>query len=124
LFGPNGSTGGGDATYFDAALAATNTGSSVFTPTGAADLVAALKTITEGLLSCDVTLNGSVGKGLECSRTVAIDGTPVPCDTADGWDLKDPSTVEFVGAAGTSLRAKPMAKITAAFPCTAFEPTR
>ena len=122
LFAPNYAVGGGNAAYFTAAVAATNTGHGVFTPGTTADLVAAMTMVTEELLSCDVTLNGTVGKGLECSGSVAVDGAPVPCDTPDGWHLKDPSTIELVGAACTGLRSKPMAKITAAFPCAALVP--
>ena len=122
LFAPGYAVGGGNAAYFDAALAATSTGGSVFTPSSAADLVATLRTILGGLLSCDITLHGTVRQGQECTGSVAIDGTSVACDSADGWKLTGPSTVELVGAACASLRSRPMANVTATFPCSAFVP--
>jgi hypothetical protein len=89
-----------------------------------ADLVSALSTVTAQATSCDVTLNGTVAAGEECNGSVTVDGTPIACDTADGWQLKDPSTIELVGKACAGLRAKPEATIHADFPCRVFTPTR
>jgi hypothetical protein len=122
LFAPNYAVGGSNTAYFDAAVTATGTGQGVFTPASTSDLVAAMTTITGELVSCDVTLDGTVGQGEECRGSVSVDGAPVACDSPDGWRLKDASTVEFVGAACTTLRSRITANVTASFPCSVFVP--
>lgn len=82
---------------------------------------AALRTDFQGILrdsvSCEITLNGRVPTGDECLGTVEVDGVEVPCDAKDGFRLKDPSTLEFVGSACENLRDHPAAKVEANFPC-------
>ena len=40
----------------------------------------------------------------------------------EGWRLKDPSTLELVGAACTTLKTTPNATLSASFPCGAILP--
>lgn len=80
----------------------------------------ALREITSSLVSCEVSLQGKVVEGQECSGDVTIDGEAIRCDDANGWRLTGPSSVEFVGDACDSLRSKPSAQIKARFPCEVF----
>jgi hypothetical protein len=76
--------------------------------------------ILSGSVSCDVTLQGMVTPGQECTGTVTIGGAPVACNSPDGWKLKDPSTIEFDGASCQKLQNNPGAVVNASFPCGAF----
>lgn len=80
----------------------------------------ALREITSSLVSCEVSLQGKVVEGQECSGDVTIDGEAIRCDDANGWRLTGPSSIEFVGDACDSLRSKPSAQIKARFPCEVF----
>jgi hypothetical protein len=83
-------------------------------------LGAALREITSRLVSCEVSLQGKVAEGEECSGDVTIDGEAIRCDDSNGWRLTGPSSIEFVGDACDSLRSKPSAQIKARFPCDVF----
>jgi hypothetical protein len=114
----------------------TNTMAHTFNPTSPMDLVDALAAIVGGAIGCEVILNGMVSKGSECRGHVKVNGADLACcqadaagamkcngmpaDPADGWLLKDPSTVELVGASCTSFLANPQALLTASFPCDIF----
>jgi hypothetical protein len=101
-----------------------NTGFGTFNTQTAGDLQAALQQVLTTVVSCDVSLNGTVVAGAECQGIVDIAGTPVACDDPNGWKLKDPSTIEFVGAACSNLEAHPDDLVHAIFPCQAFNVTR
>jgi hypothetical protein len=92
-----------------------------YTPTDVPQLDRALREITGGLVSCDVTLNGKVTAGSECSGSVEVDGVRLPCNQNDGWRLKDATTVEITGKACEDLKLKPEAQIKADFPCDVFD---
>jgi len=102
--------------------AAGNTGVGPFTPQTAADLQTALQQVLTSSISCDIALQGTVAAGQECTGTVTVDGHVVACDDPNGWKLKDPGTIEFVGTACTSLQANPQAAVKATFPCASFMP--
>jgi hypothetical protein len=104
--------------------AAGNTGMGPFTPQTAADLQSALEQVLTASFSCDISLLGTVAAGQECTGTVTADGQAIACDDPNGWKLKDPGTIEFVGAACTNLQRNPQATVHATFPCGAFMPPR
>ena len=114
----------------------TNTMAHTFTPMSPMDLVSALAAIVGGAVGCDVILNGMVSTGSECRGHVKVNGAELPCcqadatgamkcggmpaDPADGWLLKDPSTVTLVGPSCTAFLENPEALLTASFPCDIF----
>ncbi len=88
-----------------------------YTPLNTAQIQLDFEKILRDSVSCEVALNGEVMDGSECEGTVEVDGVAIPCGNDDGWRLKDPRTLEFVGSACTNLRSRPTAQIKADFPC-------
>jgi hypothetical protein len=114
-----------------------NPGAITFSPMTPQDLVATLATLLGGAIGCEVTLNGTVVPGRECSGLVELNGNGLPCcregaagwtcdevpaATPDGWRLKDERTVELTGATCTQFLLAPVASLRASFPCGVFSP--
>jgi hypothetical protein len=74
----------------------------------------ALRTIVTGELSCDVVLEGKV-TGDACLGTVALEGTPIPCNDANGWSLVAESTIRLAGTSCDALKSGKT--LNATFPC-------
>jgi hypothetical protein len=95
-------------------------------PSTPKQLVDALTQIVLDARTCTFMLNGQVQAGSEPLGTVTLNGKPVPFDAPgapdEGWRLKDPSTLELVGAACTELKATADATLSARFPCGAVLP--
>jgi hypothetical protein len=104
-----------------------------FAPDSPAALVDTLSAIVGGAVGCEIALKGKVLVGSECRGSVAVNGTKLPCcradaagamqcngvpaNPADGWVLKDESTIELVGPACNAFLMNPQALLTAGFPC-------
>jgi hypothetical protein len=101
--------------------AAGGTGKPPFIPTNKADLVQVFKDIIGPENNCDVVLSGSVKTGSECMGKITVNGKPLGCNDANGWILKDPSTVTIQGTACTAYKADKMAQLLADFPCEAID---
>lgn len=94
------------------------TGKGAFTPTSKDELAKALSSIIGQTASCDLSIEGRVQPGRECTGTVTLDGATLQCDGKDGYRLKeDRQTLELLGDACNQLRNKPSAKLVATFPC-------
>lgn len=95
-----------------------NTGSDVFTPTSQDGLADALTQIFGGTQSCDVKIEGTVVAGKECSGDVTLNGTPLTCNDANGYHVKDDKqTLELAGDACKALRQQPSSQLSASFAC-------
>ena len=104
-----------------------------FTPDSPMALVDALTAIVGGAVGCQIALEGKVLVGSECRGSVKVNGEKlaccradmtgamqcdgVPANPANGWVLKDASTIELVGATCDAFLANPQALLTAGFPC-------
>jgi hypothetical protein len=98
---------------------------SAFLPSTPQQLVDAIRQLVLDARTCTFTLNGKVQAGSEKDGTVLLNGKPVaytPGTPANGWRLEDPSTLELVGDACTTLKATPNATLSAKFPCGAVVP--
>ncbi|MBX3271328.1 MAG: VWA domain-containing protein [Sandaracinaceae bacterium] len=83
-----------------------------------AGLRAALTAIIGGELSCVVTLTGMIQDlDLACTGTVILNGTPIPCDDPDGWNVLDATHIELRGESCERLQRTPGATLEATFPC-------
>jgi hypothetical protein len=99
-----------------------------YTPESPEELVTQLAALVGGAVGCDITLNGMVQAGRECSGTVTMNGVELPCcadgmcagDPPTGWRLKDPSTIELVGNTCLDFLTASSAQLTAGFPCGVF----
>jgi hypothetical protein len=101
--------------------AAGDTGKTPFFPTSKDELVQAFKEIIGPETACDVVLKGSVKVGNECMGTIKINGTTLPCNDANGWALRDPSTVVIQGTACEQYKKDLSAVLEADFPCEAID---
>jgi hypothetical protein len=104
-----------------------------FTPESPMALVDTLTAIVGGAVGCQIVLEGKVRVGSECRGSVKVNGAKLPCcradmtgamqcdgmpaNPADGWVLKDESTIELVGTTCDAFLANPQALLTAGFPC-------
>jgi uncharacterized protein YegL len=110
--------------YLGRVAEAGGTGKPPFTPATNEELVAALRSILGGAVSCEIKLVGEVQQGKECAGTVTLDGAPLACNQADGWRVRDTSTIELTGKACTSLQEIPTSKLHVSFPCDVYRPIR
>lgn len=93
----------------------------VFSPQSKADLVSELETIIGSAVSCQVELTaGRVREGTECKGEVTLDGEPLECNGADGWELADESHLLLKGTACDAYKLAPAAVVNATFPCEAL----
>jgi hypothetical protein len=93
-------------------------GSCYFRPDDNDGLRETLRDIIGGQLSCVVTLEGMIEDiSQACVGTVALNGTPLACDTPNGWRVIDSTHIELVGEACTILQNTPGVTLTATFPC-------
>ena len=109
-----------------------------FTPTDPGALIATLSGLLGGAVGCNISLNGRVSVGLECSGTVTMGTTKLPCcqtpqgmgatcdgaatATPNGWRLTDPSTIELIGESCTEFLIGEDKSLDAQFPCDVFIP--
>ncbi len=71
-------------------------------------------------MSCEVSLEGKVKDGEECSGDALLGDQKLVCNDTNGFKLKDPSTLELTGKACDDLRSKSGLAIRARFPCESF----
>jgi hypothetical protein len=95
-------------------------GQSPFEPSTKGDLVAALRSIISGA-TCQVTLNGTVAAGQECTGEVTLNGEPLSCNSPDGFRLTDDHTLGLTGSACDRFLAA-QSSLHAQFPCGVFIP--
>jgi hypothetical protein len=81
-----------------------------------AGLRAALLAIVGGVLSCDVTLSGTLDVDQACTGTVSLNGRPLTCDDPNGWRAVDENHIEILGTACDELTMGG-AVLEASFPC-------
>jgi hypothetical protein len=118
------SLAGGDmllTQHLEQVAAAGMTGKPPFLPTNKVELVQVFKDIIGPAAACDVALSGSVKIGNECMGTIKINGTPLVCNDANGWMLKDKSTITISGTACDDYRNNVSAVLEADFPCEAID---
>ncbi len=81
-------------------------------------LVAALRSIVRGVVSCDVHLDGMVSTSMACDGTVRLGDDVLECGT-DWMILDDGQTIRLIGPACDRLRSSGET-LTASFPCEAI----
>jgi hypothetical protein len=77
----------------------------------------ALSTIVGGVLSCDLTLEGTLTIEDACLGTVRLNGRDLPCDDPNGWRAIDETHIQLQGDACDELTADGGSTLTAEFPC-------
>jgi len=83
-----------------------------------ATLRRALEDIVGGVLSCDISLNGTIEDITEaCTGTVKLNGRDLACDDPDGWEATSPNSIRLNGSACDELTMTRGAILEASFPC-------
>lgn len=87
-----------------------------YTANDPASLVSAFNTIINGVLSCDLTLSGSIDPSQAMSGQVTLNGMVLTYGT--DWTL-DPNgmVIHLIGNACNTLKSSPNPTVDAAFPC-------
>jgi hypothetical protein len=91
-----------------------------YEPTTKQALVNALTDIILGQRTCVFTLDGAVIPGKECDGVVTVNNMTIPCNDPDGWQLNNPTEIEFVGATCDTILTDPDVTVSANFPCNAI----
>lgn len=100
--------------------AAGGTGKPAYVPSTRDALIQAFRDIVGPGVACDVHLTGMVKMGLECQGKVQLNGVDLPCNSDNGWRLKDMSTITLTGTTCDMFRTNPQAFLQADFPCEAI----
>lgn len=109
-----------------------------FTPTDPDALIKTLAGLVGGAIGCNISLSGKVTVGLECSGSVTLGATKLPCcqtpagtaptcdgaptQAPNGWHLTSDSTIELVGQSCTDFLVSVDQSLDAEFPCEVFIP--
>jgi len=103
----------------NAALAKIGHGSA-FAGSDGDKLIAAVERFVEEGASCEVSLEGKVKMGEECTGDVQLGNQKLVCNDPDGFKLTDASTLELTGKACDDLRSTSELTLHARFPCESF----
>jgi hypothetical protein len=87
----------------------------VFAANDAASLAAAFNTIIGGVVSCDLTINGTIDESQAMNGTVTLNGQPLMYGT--DWMLVDGNIIRLTGNACTQLKNTANPVVNASFPC-------
>jgi len=94
----------------------------LYEPSSPEELGRDLGTLIGGAVSCDIALSGSLRPGTECTGTVSLNGSPLPCNQPDGYRLLDARHIRVEGKACQTLMESPSSGIEARFPCDSLGP--
>lgn len=86
-----------------------------FTANDPAQLTAALNAIINGIVSCDLMLNGTIDDGQAASGTVTVNGMMLMFGT--DWILVNGNIIRLVGAACDNFKNSTNPTVQATFPC-------
>lgn len=86
--------------------------------TNPAQLTAAFNTIINGVLSCELDLDGNVDASQASSGVVLLNGSPLNYGT--DWEMVDSNTIRLIGAACDTLKNSASPTVSAEFPCGAI----
>jgi hypothetical protein len=106
--------------HLNQVAAAGGTGKPPFIPVNKDELIHTFDAIISANVSCDVTVKGSIKQGSECNGKIEINGVPVPCNSDNGWRLKDSKTITVTGTACDMYKADKLSVLHADFPCDAI----
>jgi hypothetical protein len=106
--------------HLEQVAAAGNTGKPPFVPSNRDQLEATLRQVVGGA-SCQISLDGQVQMGQECTGQVTLNGVALACSSDNGWRMLDPRTLEITGSA-CDMFLSTTSQVHAAFPCGVFTP--
>jgi hypothetical protein len=86
-----------------------------YTANSPQDLQMAFQQIIGGVVSCELSINGTVDVTQAQGGTVTLNGTTLTYGT--DWDLVNGNTIRLLGAACDQLKSSPNPMVNATFPC-------
>jgi len=92
-------------------------GATIYSPQNPDDLTQTLTNLLGQTVSCDVELAGRLDVNRVCEGTVTLNGTPIECNSDQGWKAVDSTHIALQGAACESLKSNPAVLLDAKFPC-------
>lgn len=95
-------------------------GAELFSPQDPAQLDRTLRSLVGSVVSCDLTLDGTLTDARACDGDVRLNGERLQCDGANGWEVIDETTIRLRGTACDKWKLEPKAQVEANFPCEAI----
>jgi hypothetical protein len=93
-------------------------------------LATAFNAIVGSVISCDLTLSGSLTMPMNACTdgTILLDGSMLDCQgmncgAADGWCVVNPTTIRLLGTTCADFQNTPNANVSGSFRCGSFTPT-
>jgi hypothetical protein len=84
-------------------------------------LRAALHSIMDRILSCELRLDRAIDRSRACEGTFRIGDREFPCNHPDGWRAVGSDIISLSGDACVALEQNPTAVLEATFPCDVLE---
>ena len=78
-------------------------------------LSAAFQQIVNGVVSCELTITGTIDEAQAASGSVTLNGTMLTYGT--DWQLSSPTTIKLIGQACETLKSSSAPSVEATFPC-------
>src|SRR4029077_14537429 len=97
-------------------------GATIYSPKNPDELVGTLTKLIGDVVSCDVTLDGSLVVNRACEGTVTMNGTRLDCGHDQGWKALDEKHIQLQGTACEKFKSDPLAVLDARFPCDVVTP--
>lgn len=91
------------------------TNAKYYTANSPQDLQTAFQQIIGGVVSCELTINGTVDPEQAKGGTVTLNGQTLTYGS--DWEVVNGTTIRLVGAACDSLKSSPNPQVQASFPC-------
>lgn len=99
-----------------------NPGATIYSPKNPDELVGTLSQLIGDVVSCDVSLQGSLVVPRACEGTVTMNGTTLDCNNDQGWKALDEKHIQLQGVACEKFKSDPLAVLDARFPCDVVTP--
>jgi hypothetical protein len=97
-------------------------GATIYSPKNPDELTGTLTKLIGDVVSCDVSLDGSLVVSRACEGTVMMNGLPIDCNNAQGWKPLDEKHIQLQGTACDKFKSDPLAILDARFPCDVVVP--
>jgi hypothetical protein len=97
-------------------------GATIYSPKNPDDLTGTLTKLIGNVVSCDVSLEGSLVVSRACEGTVTMNGLPIDCNNAQGWKPLDDKHIQLQGTACDKFKSDPLSVLDARFPCDVVVP--
>jgi hypothetical protein len=96
-------------------VTAGQTNAKYYTANSPQDLQTAFQQIIGGVVSCELTINGTVDPEQAKGGTVTLNG--ITLTYGSEWEVVNGTTIRLVGAACDALKSSPNPQVQASFPC-------